>query len=105
MCIRDSPKGVRHTDQTLLAAGIGLAKALGVDDNDVGSMVFPYAHIGGPDYLIMMLSAGMPAAVMASFTLEGAIESTTTGAAPWPADPRSSTPCFLASSARTPTLR
>ena len=67
------PKGVRHTDQTLMAAGIGLAHALEVDENDVGSMVFPYAHIAGPDYLIMMLSAGMPAALLASFTLDGAL--------------------------------
>ena len=44
------PKGVLHTDQTLIAAGTGLGKALEVTSDDVGSMAFPYAHIGGPDY-------------------------------------------------------
>jgi len=68
------PKGVRHTDQTLLAAGVGLAVALELDENDVGSMVFPYAHIAGPDYLIMMLAVGMPAALLSAFTLPAALE-------------------------------
>ena len=42
------PKGVQHTDQTLIAAGTGLAKALEATSDDVGTIAFPYAHIGGP---------------------------------------------------------
>ena len=67
------PKGVLHTDQTLIAAGQGLGKALEVTDADVGSVAFPYAHIGGPDYIVMMLAFGMPAVFIESFTPAGAV--------------------------------
>ena len=45
------PKGVQHTDQTLIAGGWGLARALDMGPDDVGSIAFPFAHIAGPDYL------------------------------------------------------
>ena len=61
------PKGVQHSDGTLLAAGIGLGMALGVTPADVGSIAFPFAHIGGPDYLIMMLAGGFPAVLIEAF--------------------------------------
>lgn len=67
------PKGVLHTDQTLIAAGTGLGLALEVTDADVGSVAFPYAHIGGPDYIVMMLAFGMPAVFVESFTPAGAV--------------------------------
>ena len=69
------PKGVLHTDQTLIAAGLGLGLALAVSDDDVGSVAFPYAHIGGPDYIVMMLAFGMPAVFVESFTPAGAVAS------------------------------
>jgi acyl-CoA synthetase (AMP-forming)/AMP-acid ligase II len=59
---------VRHTDQTLIAGGWGLAVALDMSGDDVGSMAFPYAHISGPDYLVTMLSLGMPAVVVEAFS-------------------------------------
>jgi acyl-CoA synthetase (AMP-forming)/AMP-acid ligase II len=62
------PKGVRHTDQTLLAGGWGLAVAMEMSPDDVGSIAFPYAHIGGPDYLITMLSVGFPAVLIEAFS-------------------------------------
>ena len=43
------PKGVQHTDGTLLAGGRGLADALQMTQDDVGSIAFPFAHIAGPD--------------------------------------------------------
>ena len=55
------PKGVQHTDQTLIAGGWGLARALDMGPDDVGSIAFPFAHIAGPDYLVTMLSFGFPA--------------------------------------------
>lgn len=61
------PKGVQHTDGTLIAGGQGLADALQMGPSDVGSMAFPFAHIAGPDYLIMMLIAGMPAVLVEAF--------------------------------------
>ncbi|MEQ8840960.1 MAG: AMP-binding protein [Acidimicrobiales bacterium] len=68
------PKGVKHTDGTLLAAGTGLAIALEADESDVGSIAFPYAHIGGPDYIVMMLVNGFPAVLIERFSPAGAVE-------------------------------
>ncbi len=64
------PKGVRHTDQTLMAAGRGLAHALDMSRDDVGSIAFPYAHIAGPDYLVMMLTVGMGSVVVEAFSMD-----------------------------------
>ena len=61
------PKGVRHTDGTLLAGGRGLARALQLDPGDVGSIAFPFAHIAGPDYLVTMLVSGFSALVLEAF--------------------------------------
>ncbi len=62
------PKGVCHTDQSLIAGGWGLAVALDMSPDDVGSVAFPYAHIGGADYLVTMLSLGFPAVLVAAFS-------------------------------------
>ncbi len=62
------PKGVCHTDRSLLAGGWGLAVALDMSPDDVGSIAFPYAHIGGPDYLVTMLSLGFPALLVEAFS-------------------------------------
>ncbi|MEU5471355.1 class I adenylate-forming enzyme family protein [Streptomyces lydicus] len=62
-----APKGVEHTDATLLAGGVGLATALGMSARDIGSIAFPYAHIAGPDYVIAMLVSGFPAVILDSF--------------------------------------
>jgi acyl-CoA synthetase (AMP-forming)/AMP-acid ligase II len=68
------PKGVQHTDQTLIAGGWGLARALDMNANDVGSMAFPFAHIAGPDYLVAMLSIGFPALLLESFVPTEAVK-------------------------------
>jgi acyl-CoA synthetase (AMP-forming)/AMP-acid ligase II len=68
-----APKCVRHTDATLIAGGSGLAAALAATPDDVGSIAFPYTHIGGPDYLVMMLLRGMSAVLLESFAPEQAI--------------------------------
>jgi len=62
------PKGVQHTDQTLIAGGWGLARALQMTPEDVGSIAFPFAHIAGPDYLVTMLSVGFPAVLVEAFS-------------------------------------
>lgn len=62
------PKGVQHTDQTLIAGGWGLARALDMRPDDVGSIAFPFAHIAGPDYLVTMLSLGFPAILVEAFS-------------------------------------
>jgi len=68
------PKGVRHSDTTLVIGGRGLAIALGMSEQDVGSIAFPFAHIAGPDYLVMMLANGFPAALLEAFVPARAVE-------------------------------
>jgi acyl-CoA synthetase (AMP-forming)/AMP-acid ligase II len=69
-----NPKGVRHTDETLIAGAVGLAVALDMSPDDVGSMAFPFAHIAGPDYLGTMLVLGFPSVVLEAFVPAEAIE-------------------------------
>jgi cyclohexanecarboxylate-CoA ligase len=69
-----APKGVRHTDRTLMAGGLGLADALELTPDDVGSIAFPFSHIAGPDYLIMLLYRGCGAVLVESFDLDAAVE-------------------------------
>lgn len=68
------PKGVLHTDRSLIAGGSCLAHALRLTADDVGSIAFPYAHIGGPDYLVMLLLYGFPAVLFEHFALPEALE-------------------------------
>ena len=67
------PKGVKHTDASLIAGGIGLARALAMSRDDVGSIAFPYAHIGGPDYMVTMLAAGFGAVLVERFNPPDAV--------------------------------
>ncbi|MFB7332971.1 class I adenylate-forming enzyme family protein [Streptomyces adustus] len=67
------PKGVLHTDRSLLAGGSCLAHALRLSAHDVGSMAFPYAHIAGPDYTVMLLLYGFPAVLFEQFALPDAL--------------------------------
>ncbi len=68
-----APKGVLHTDRSLIAGGSCLAHALRLSAADVGSMAFPYAHIAGPDYTVMLLLYGFPAVMFEQFALPGAL--------------------------------
>lgn len=68
------PKGVRHTDRTLLSGGRGLAMALELRSDDVGSIAFPFAHIAGPDYLVMLLAVGLSSVLLESFVPSDAVE-------------------------------
>jgi acyl-CoA synthetase (AMP-forming)/AMP-acid ligase II len=68
------PKGVRHTDGTLIAGGIGLSVALDLSPDDIGSITFPYTHIGGPDYLVNMLTVGFASVVLETFVPDQAVE-------------------------------
>ncbi|MEU9011053.1 AMP-binding protein [Streptomyces sp. NPDC048479] len=68
------PKGVLHTDRSLIAGGSCLAHALQLSSDDVGSMAFPFAHIAGPDYTVMLLLYGFPAMMFEQFALPAALE-------------------------------
>jgi cyclohexanecarboxylate-CoA ligase len=67
------PKGVQHTDRTLMAGGRGLAAALDMSPEDIGSIAFPYSHIAGPDYMLMMLAAGFGAVLLEAFVPADAV--------------------------------
>ncbi|MFE5481357.1 class I adenylate-forming enzyme family protein [Streptomyces sp. NPDC056527] len=67
------PKGVLHTDRSLIAGGSCLAHALRLSEDDIGSMAFPYAHIAGPDYTVMLLLYGFPAVMFEQFALPEAL--------------------------------
>ncbi|WP_432075231.1 class I adenylate-forming enzyme family protein [Streptomyces wuyuanensis] len=68
------PKGVLHTDRSLIAGGSCLAHALRLTSDDVGSIAFPFAHIGGADYLVMLLLYGFPAVLFEQFALPEALD-------------------------------
>ncbi|MEV0278429.1 AMP-binding protein [Streptomyces sp. NPDC050610] len=68
------PKGVLHTDRSLIAAGACLARALCLSAEDVGSMAFPYAHVAGPDYTVMLLLRGFPAVMLEHFSMPGSLD-------------------------------
>jgi acyl-CoA synthetase (AMP-forming)/AMP-acid ligase II len=68
------PKGVLHTDRSLIAGGSCLAHALHLSGDDVGSMAFPFAHIAGPDYTVMLLLYGFPAVMFEQFALPDALD-------------------------------
>ncbi len=68
------PKGVLHTDRSLIAGGSCLAHALHPGPADVGSIAFPYAHIGGPDYLVMLLLNGFPAVLFERFAMPDSLD-------------------------------
>jgi acyl-CoA synthetase (AMP-forming)/AMP-acid ligase II len=56
------PKGVRHTDATLLSAARGYFAHLGVGAHpeEVGTIAFPIAHVGGMVYLATALLGDFP---------------------------------------------
>ncbi|MBK7948356.1 MAG: AMP-binding protein [Deltaproteobacteria bacterium] len=71
-----APKVVLHTDQSLIAGGTGLAEALRPEpeSGEIGSIVFPYAHIGGPDYVVMALRYGLPVLLLDQFSIPDSLE-------------------------------
>jgi acyl-CoA synthetase (AMP-forming)/AMP-acid ligase II len=67
---------VLHTDRSLIAGGTGLAEALRPEpeNGEIGSIVFPYAHIGGPDYVVMALRYGLPVLLLDQFSIPDSLE-------------------------------
>jgi cyclohexanecarboxylate-CoA ligase len=62
-----APKGVLHSDASLLTAGWGYAERLGLDSQTVGAIPFSIAHIGGMDMLGTILVAATSSLVMERF--------------------------------------
>lgn len=69
------PKGTRHSDQSLMAGGFFLGSVLDVSVNDVGSIAYPIAHIGGAVYFAMSIKVGIAVVLLANYTPELVIDS------------------------------
>lgn len=67
------PKGVRHTDSSLLTAARGFTAyyGLGSRPDDVGTLGFPIAHIGGIIYVAATLIGGFPAVLIPKIDPKG----------------------------------
>jgi acyl-CoA synthetase (AMP-forming)/AMP-acid ligase II len=66
------PKGVRHTDATLLSASRGYVKHLGVGSRprEVGTIAFPIGHVGGIVYFATALLGAFPILLMPKVSAE-----------------------------------
>lgn len=53
------PKGVRHTDRSVMASASGVIGQLGARRSDVNPLAFPISHIGGITMLTASLITGM----------------------------------------------
>ncbi|MEZ5311222.1 MAG: AMP-binding protein [Microthrixaceae bacterium] len=61
------PKGVLHSDGSLMAAASGMTKRLGLIERDRNSLVFPITHIGGMIWMIAGFQSGCANILMESF--------------------------------------
>ncbi|EEA01848.1 AMP-dependent synthetase and ligase [Burkholderia sp. H160] len=61
------PKAVLHTDHSLMAAGRGMATLLGMRSDDIGSVGYPFAHVGGVAYLAASLGVGASVVLLERF--------------------------------------
>jgi cyclohexanecarboxylate-CoA ligase len=62
-----APKGIRHTDTSVIAGSAGVVGMVGATGSDVDPIVFPVAHIGGAAMLAAALLTGMRLALFESF--------------------------------------
>ncbi|HZQ31750.1 MAG TPA: AMP-binding protein [Mycobacterium sp.] len=62
-----APKGVRHTDTTLMAGAAGVVAMIGEQSTDVNPIAFPISHIGGAQMLSAGLMTGMRLALFEVF--------------------------------------
>jgi acyl-CoA synthetase (AMP-forming)/AMP-acid ligase II len=62
-----APKGIRHTDASVMAPAAGLVEKMGITSSDVDPVAFPFAHIGGAVMLAAGLLTGMRLALFEVF--------------------------------------
>lgn len=62
-----APKGIRHTDASVMAGATGMVEAIGITGDDVDPIAFPVAHIGGAVMLAAALQTGMRLALFEVF--------------------------------------
>ena len=56
-----------------LAGGAGLGLAMDIVPDDVGLFAVPYAHIAGPDWLVMLSAWGITTVLMEQFVPAAAV--------------------------------
>jgi acyl-CoA synthetase (AMP-forming)/AMP-acid ligase II len=61
------PKGAKHSDATIAASSWGMIEPWRLTDDDVMTLIFPYAHIGGVSLLIISLMAGNQLVIAEAF--------------------------------------
>ena len=69
------PKGAKHSDATIAASSWGMIEPWRLTDDDVMTLIFPYAHIGGPSLLIISLMAGNQLVIAETFDRRVVIDS------------------------------
>ncbi len=62
-----APKGIRHTDASVIAGSTGVVGMVGAGSGDVDPIAFPVAHIGGAAMLAAALLTGMRLALFQAF--------------------------------------
>lgn len=62
-----APKGIRHTDSSVIAGSRGMVSAMGITAGDVDPIAFPIAHIGGAAMMAAALMTGMRLALFEVF--------------------------------------
>ncbi len=68
------PKGARHADASLAAAGRAMAGVLDLRSDDRVALVFPFTHVGGINWLFAGLMAGCAHVVVAAFDPKTSID-------------------------------
>jgi acyl-CoA synthetase (AMP-forming)/AMP-acid ligase II len=61
------PKGIRHTDHSVMAASNGMLVNMGFEPDDVYPIAWPFTHIGGVAMLTTMLTAGAQLCLLETF--------------------------------------
>ncbi|MEE2852471.1 MAG: AMP-binding protein [Actinomycetota bacterium] len=62
-----APKGIRHSDTSVIAGSAGVVGMVGANSTDVDPVAFPIAHIGGAAMLATALLTGMRLALFEAF--------------------------------------
>ncbi|ORW01228.1 class I adenylate-forming enzyme family protein [Mycobacterium kyorinense] len=62
-----APKGVRHTDRSVMAGSAGVVGMVGGSSSDINPIPFPISHIGGAAMLAASLLTGMRLVLFDSF--------------------------------------
>lgn len=62
-----APKGIRHTDTSVIAGSAGVVGMVGANSSDVDPIAFPIAHIGGAAMLATGLQTGMRLVLFETF--------------------------------------